>query len=164
MVFSTSLTIAIMSFFNDPSRIPQSYGLRIALGLTVYFVVMNLAGLAHEVELRLLNLLILVTGVYLALKKFRETHEDHLNYFRALVTGVATAATGSLLFAGFMFLYMTIDDNLMRSIIANEPMGRFMNPYIASCVVALEGLFSGLLVTFILINFVATDEVNEPQG
>lgn len=153
-----------MSFFNDPNRIPQSYGLRIALGLTVYFVVMNLAGLAHEVELRLLNLLILVTGVYLALKKFRETHEDHLNYFRALITGVATAATGSLLFAMFMFLYMTIDESLMRSIIENEPMGRFMNPYIASCIVALEGLFSGLLVTFILINFVATDEVNEPQG
>lgn len=153
-----------MSFFNDPNRIPQSYGLRIALGLTVYFVVMNLAGLAHEVELRLLNLLILVTGVYLALRKFRETHEDHLNYFRALITGVATAATGSLLFAMFMFLYMTIDESLMRSIVENEPMGRFMNPYIASFIVALEGLFSGLLVTFILINFVATDEVNEPQG
>ena len=153
-----------MSFFSDPNRIPQSYGLRIALGLTVYFVVMNLAGLAHEVELRLLNLLILVTGVYLALKKFRETHEDHLNYFRALITGVATAATGSLLFAMFMFLYMTIDESLMRSIVENEPMGRFMNPYIASFIVALEGLFSGLLVTFILINFVATDEVNEPQG
>ena len=153
-----------MSFFNDPNRIPQSYGLRIALGLTVYFVLMNLAGLAHEVELRLLNLLILVTGVYLALKKFRETHEDHLNYFRALITGVATAATGSLLFAMFMFLYMTIDESLMRSIVENEPMGRFMNPYIASFIIALEGLFSGLLVTFILINFVATDEVNEPQG
>jgi hypothetical protein len=39
-----------------------------------------------------------------------------------------------------------------------------MNPYIASFIVALEGVFSGLLVTFILINFVATDEVNEPQG
>lgn len=153
-----------MSFFNDPNRIPQSYGLRIALGLTVYFVVMNLAGLAHEVELRLLNLLILVTGVYLALKKFRQTHEDRLNYFRALATGVATAATGSLLFAMFMFLYMTIDESLMRAIIENEPMGRFMNPYIVSCIVALEGLFSGLLVTFILINFIATDEVNEPQG
>lgn len=153
-----------MSFFNDPNRIPQSYGLRIALGLAAYFVVMNLAGLAHEVELRLLNLLILVAGVYLALKKFRETHEDHLNYFRALVTGVATAATASFLFAAFMFLYMTFDEGLMRSIVENEPMGRFMNPYIASFIVALEGLFSGLLVTFILINFLPTDEVNEPQG
>jgi hypothetical protein len=153
-----------MKFFNDPNYIPQSYGLRIAIGLIVYFTVMHLVGLSHAVELRLLNLLILVAGVYLALKKFREAHEDHLNYFRALITGVATAAIGSFIFAAFMFVYMSLDRSLMQSIIENEPMGRYMNPYIASFIVALEGLFSGLLVTFILINFVPTDEVNEPQG
>lgn len=153
-----------MSFFNDPKRIPQSYGLRIAIGLIAYFLVMHLLGYSHRVELRLLNLLILVTGVYLALKKFRETHEAHLNYFRALATGVATAAIGSFIFAAFLFVYMSLDTELMRSIVENEPMGRFLNPYIASFIVALEGVFSGLLVTFILINFVDTDEVNETQS
>lgn len=153
-----------MSFFNDPNRIPESYGLRIAVGLIVYFVVMHLTGLSHHVELRLLNLLILVTGVYLALKKFKETHGEHLNYFRALATGVSTAAIGSVLFAIFLFMYMKFDASLMESIEKNEPMGRYLNPYIASFIVALEGLFSGLLVTFILINYVHTDEVNEPQG
>lgn len=151
-----------MSFLNDPNRIPQSYGLRIAVGLIAYFLVMHFAGLSHRVELRLLNLLILVTGVYLALKRFKETHESHLHYFRALVTGVATAAIGSFIFAGFLFLYMSFDDALMQSIIQNEPMGRYLNPYMASFIVALEGVFSGLLVTFILINFVHTDEVNAP--
>jgi hypothetical protein len=154
----------MMRFLNDPNRIPESYGLRIAVGLIVYFVVMHLTGLSHHVELRLLNLLILVTGVYLALKKFRETHGAQLNYFRALATGVSTAAIGSFIFAGFLFAYMKLDASLMTSIVENEPMGRYLNPYIASFIVALEGLFSGLLVTFILINYIATDEVNEPQG
>jgi hypothetical protein len=153
-----------MGFFNDPNRIPESYGIKIGVGLIVYFTIMHLTGLSHHVELRLLNLLILVTGVYLALKKFRDSHSDHLNYFRALITGVATAAIGSLIFAAFLFAYMKIDTSLMESIVKNEPMGRYLNPYIAAFIVALEGLFSGLLVTFILINFVATDEVNEPQG
>ena len=153
-----------MSFLNDPSRIPQSYGLRIAVGLITYFLIMHFVGLSHRVELRLLNLIILVAGVYLALKKFRETHEDHLNYFRALAPGVSTAAIGSAVFAAFLFVYMSVDESLMLSIRDNEPMGRFMNPYIAAFIVALEGFFSGLLVTFILINFVQTDEVNEPQG
>jgi hypothetical protein len=153
-----------MSFFSNPDRIPESYGLRIAFGLILYFVLMHFAGLSHRVELRLLNLLILVAGVFLALKQFRQTHSDHLNYFRALVTGVSTAAIGSFIFSAFLFIYMSLDASLMQSIIDNEPMGRYMNPYIASFIVALEGLFSGLLVTFILINFVATDEVNEPQG
>ena len=151
-----------MSFFNDPNRIPQSYGLRIAVGLIVYFLIMHFIGYSHRVELRLLNLLILVTGVYLALKKFKETHDSQLHYFRALVTGVATAAIGSFIFAIFLFVYMSVDDSLMQSIIENEPMGRYLNPYMASFIVALEGVFSGLLVTFILINYVHTDEVNAP--
>lgn len=153
-----------MSFFSNPNRIPESYGVRIALGLIIYFVIMHFIGLSHRVELRLLNLFILVGGVYLALKKFRQTHGDQLNYFRALATGVSTAAIGSVIFSAFLFVYMSLDESLMLSIIENEPMGRYMNPYIASFIVALEGLFSGLLVTFVLINFVATDEVNEPQG
>lgn len=153
-----------MSFFNNPDRIPESYGIRIGAGLIVYFVIMHFTGLSHHVELRLLNLLILVAGVYLALSKFRETHGAHLNYFRALVTGVSTAAIGSFIFAAFLFGYMKLDTSLMASIVKNEPMGRYLNPYIASFIVALEGVFSGLLVTFVLINFVTTDEVNEPQG
>jgi hypothetical protein len=151
-----------MSFFNNPNRIPESYGLRIGVGLTVYFLVMHFTGLSHHVELRLLNLLILVAGVYFALKKFKETHGSNLNYFRALVTGVATGAIGSVIFAVFLFMYMKLDPALMESIVKNEPMGRYLNPYIASFIVALEGLFSGLLVTFILINYVHTDEVNIP--
>lgn len=150
-----------MSFLNNPDRIPESYGLRIAAGLIGFFLIMKLVGLSHHVELRLLNLFILVGGVYMALKKFKETHHDRLNYFRGLVTGVATGAVGSLVFALFLFLYMQLDTDLMQSIIENEPMGRYMNPYIASFIVALEGVFSGLLVTFILINYVSTDEVNQ---
>ena len=148
-----------MSFFNDPNRIPENYGVRIALGLIVYFVVMHFISLGHHVELRLLNLLILAGGIYFGLKKFKETHGKHLNYFRALVTGVATGAVGSVLFALFMFIYMKLDSSLMDSIIKNEPMGRYLNPYMASFIVALEGVFSGLLVTFVLLNYFTTDEV-----
>jgi hypothetical protein len=43
-------------------------------------------------------------------------------------------------------------------------MGRYLNPYITAFMVALEGLFSGLLFTFIIINYVETDDVNDPQG
>lgn len=153
-----------MSFFNDPKRISESYGLRIALGLIAFFLIMKVAGLAHEVELRLLNVVILVVGVYYALKKFKQTHEDHLNYFRGLITGVATGAVGSLIFAVFLFLWMKIDSGMMQQIVDHDPMGRYLNPYIAAFIVALEGLFSGLLATFVLLNWVNTDDVNDPAG
>ena len=151
-----------MSFFNDPNRIPENYGLRIAAGLIVYFVIMKVVGLSHHVELRLMNLVILTAGIYLALKKFKLTHTDHLNYFRGLIMGVATGGIGSLVFGIFLFVYMQLDADMMQSIIENEPMGRYLNPYMASFIVVLEGFFSGLLVTFVLLNWVATDEVNDP--
>lgn len=151
-----------MSIFTNPNRIPENYGLRIAVGLIVYFFIMKFAGLTHVVELRLLNLAILILGIYLALKKFKSTHEEHLNYFRALSTGVTAGAIASLVFGLFLFVWLNIDTDMMRSIEEHDPMGRFLNPYIAAFIVALEGVFSGLLVTFILINYINTDEVNDP--
>jgi hypothetical protein len=125
---------------------------------------MKVVGLVHHYELRFLNVFIQVGGIYFALKKFKETHEEHMNYFRGLITGVATGAIASGIFAIFLFAYMSIDSTLMQGIIENEPMGRYLNPYIAAFMVALEGLFSGLLFTFIIINYVDTDDVNDPQG
>ncbi len=150
-----------MSFFNNPNRIPENYGLRIAVGLIIYFLTMHFLGLAHHVALRMLNLVILATGIYFGLKKFKELHNQHINYFRALVTGVAIGAIGSVVFALFMFIYMQLDPGMMQAIIENEPMGRYLNAYMASFIVALEGIFSGLLVTFVLINYLTTDEVGQ---
>jgi hypothetical protein len=153
-----------MSLFTDPKRIPENYGIKIAAGLIGFFLVMKLVGLGHHTELRLLNLFILTAGVFFGLKKFKETHEDHLNYFRALVTGVSMSAIGSAIFAVFLFIWMMADESMMQAVKENEPMGEHLNAYMASFVVALEGTFSGLLVTFVLINWVTTDDVNDPVG
>lgn len=150
-----------MSVFTDPKRIPENYGLKIGAGLIVFFLLMKVVGLVHIYELRFLNVIIQVAGIYYALKKFKETHGQHINYFRALVTGVSTGAIASLIFAIFLFTYLMMDNALMLDIIEKEPMGRYLNPYIAAFMVALEGVFSGLLFTFILINYITTDEVSD---
>lgn len=153
-----------MGLFSDPKHIPENYGIKTAVGMIAYFLVMRILGLHHHVELRMLNLVIQSVGVFYALRKFRSSHSDHLNYFRGLVTGVTTGAVASVLFAVFMFLYMQLDTDLMQSIIDNEPMGHYLNPYIASFIVALEGVFSAMLVTFVLLNYIGTDDVNDPAG
>lgn len=147
---------------NNPNRIPEKYGLIIAACLIFFFLIMRVAGFGHQAELRLLNLVIMTIGVYFALKKFKQTHSDRLNYFRGLIMGVATGGIGSLIFAAFLFIYMKLDTGLMQSIMENEPMGRYLNPYIAAFIVLLEGFFSGLFVSFVILNWVATDEVSAP--
>lgn len=150
-----------MSLFTNPSRIPENFGIKIGGGLIAYFLIMQLSPWGHIVELRLFNLVIQTVGIYFALKKFKESHGSHLNYFRALITGVNTAAIGSLIFSLFLFVYMKVDNRFMVSIVSTEAMGRYLNPYISAFIVLLEGVFSGLLVTFVLINYLDTDEVSE---
>jgi hypothetical protein len=147
---------------NNPNRIPENYGLRIATALILFFLIMKLLGFVHHAELRLLNVVILTLGTFLALKKFKHTHSGHLNYFRGLIVVVATGAVASLIFGVFLFIYMKLDTDLMQSIKDNEPMGRYLNAYMAAFIVVLEGFFSGLLVTFVILNWVTTDEVSAP--
>lgn len=149
------------SLWNRPDRIPEIYGSIIALGLAVYFFLMYAMGLVHVIELRLLNLVIMLGGIYFALRQYKKTHDGHLNYFRALSTGVATAVIGASTFAAFLLIYLKIDANLMRSIIENEPMGRYLNEYVAAAVVAMEGVFSGFTMTYLLLNYVETDKATE---
>lgn len=98
----------------------------------------------------------------MALKRFKESHNGQIDYLRGMVTGIATSAIGSVVFAVFLFIYMQMDSEMMRFIIENEPMGMYMNPYIASFIVGFEGIFSGLLATFMLMNYLNTKESNQP--
>jgi hypothetical protein len=150
-----------LNLWNRPDRIPEIYGTLITLGLIVYFFAMYALGLVHVIELRLLNLLIMLAGIYLALKQYKRTHDGHLNYFRGLTVGVASSVIGASTFAAFLLIYLKIDQNLMRSIIEQEPMGRFLNEYIAAAVVTLEGVFSGFTVTYLLLNYIGTDKATE---
>jgi hypothetical protein len=100
-------------------------------------------------------------GIYGAMKQYKRTHDGHLNYFRGLTVGVATSAIGAATFAVFLLLYLKIDANLLRSIIENEPMGRYLNEYIAAAMVTIEGIFSGFTMTYLLLNYVETDKATE---
>ena len=144
-------------------RLDVYYGLCIALGLILYFLLMRLIGLVHVVELRVFNLVIMVTGLNAAFKKFRTTDINRqFNYMRAFIFGISTSVVGSLAFAIFLFIYISfIDRQLMLSIIENEPMGRFLNPYVASFIVTVEGILSGILATFILINVKNASDIED---
>jgi hypothetical protein len=145
-----------MKIWNRGTRIPEIYGTLIFLGLLLYFFVSYFTGWIHIIELRLLNLVFLLVGVYFALKQYQRTHRGQIDYFHAFTTGMATSAIGTLTFSVFLLIYLSIDKNLMQSIAENQPLGFYLDPYISSFMVSLEGIFSGLFVTFLLSNYLAT--------
>lgn len=148
------MRIGNTSVWDIATRISQIYGTLIALALIVFFFLMYLVGLSGVIELRLFNLVFVAIGVYFAMKQYRRTHGGQMDYFHAFTTGMATVAIGVFTFAVFLLIYLHIDKNFMDQI-AEQPLGIYLNPYIASFVVLLEGVFSGLFVTFLLSNYLA---------
>jgi hypothetical protein len=145
-------------------QISQIYGTLIFLGLTVYFFLMYAFGLIHVIELRFFNLLIMLAGIYYSIVQYRRTHLGEISYFRALTLGTATAFIGTTTFGFFLFFFLKLEGNLMRSIHENEAIGPYLNPYIAACVVMVEGIFSGFGLSYILTNFISTEKANVAQG
>jgi hypothetical protein len=145
-------------------EITQIYGTLITLGLIVYFFLMYAVGIIHVIELRLLNLFIMLAGVYFAMKQYRRTHDGNINYFRALTVGTATSSIASATFALFLFIFLKVEGNLMLQIQVNEPLGPYLNEYISSYAVLLEGMFSGFGISYLLVNYMHTDYATEPNG
>jgi hypothetical protein len=142
------------------TRIPEIYGTYIFLGLVAYFFICYLFGVIHVLELRLFNFVIMCAGVYYAMRQYRRTHNDHINYFKALTIGVSSSFIGTSTFVLFLFLIFSLNGNMYQEIIKNAPMGEHLDKYIATSAVWFEGMFSGFMATFILINFIETDSVN----
>lgn len=153
-----------MNIWNRSTYIPEIYGTLIFLGLLLYFFVMYAVGLIHVVELRFLNLLMMVAGVYGAIKQYRRTHDGHMNYFRALTIGTLAAVIGTSTFSLFLFFFLRFDSEMMESIRNSQTISRFLNPYIASFAVFYEGIFSGFGLAYLLANYMHTDDVADPIG
>ena len=135
----------------------EKYGLITAIGLIALFFLMKLIGVVHVIELRALNFFVLATGVIMALRYFSKTKPESFTYLKGLGLGVLTAIIASVSFGLFVFIYTNfIDPAFMQSIVENEPFGQYLNPYIVGVAVAVEGIASGLILAFIIMNYMDT--------
>lgn len=141
-----------------PNRLPQIYGVLIALGLIAYFWLANIFGFINIPEFRLFNVVIQTAGIYQACKQFRKMHAGSINYFRAMAIGFITSTIGTTLFAMFLFVLFQIDKALFESIIRDEPLRTYLTVYMATFAVWTEGMVSGTVATFLLTNIMDSDQ------
>jgi len=128
------------------------YGLYTTGVLIAYFLIMKLLGLVHVVELRAMNLVILVGGILLALRYFKKKNEV-IVYLQGIGLGLLTSAVAVVTFALFVFIYLQIDIDFLVLIKQKESFGEYLNPYILAFVVALEGTASGFIATFVIMQY-----------
>jgi len=138
-------------------KISIKYGLLTALGLVLYFFLMKLLGLAHILELRFFNAVILAVGIIFAIKAVKLMKEGNLGYFQGLGTAFLTAFIATVIFAAFMVFYIkTSDDGLMDVLTADDLFGGRVSAtpgLVVFMVLMVEGMISGFMIGFIAMQY-----------
>ena len=130
------------------------YGGLMALALVGFFLLMKAFGLEHNLELRALNLFILFSFVLMSIDNYEKSHPENFAYLKGLGMGLLTAAIGVLSFASLVILYITvINPSFMEIIQQNEPFGDFLNPLLVGCTIVIEGMASGFLATYAIMQY-----------
>ncbi|MGJ3233930.1 DUF4199 domain-containing protein [Marivirga sp.] len=122
-------------------------GIAVFIGLVAYFLIMKAVGLEHNLELRAFNLIIMGGGVFFSVKSIKEKNED-FDYFKGIGTGMLTALSASLAFAIFIFIYLMSNPEFMKEIKDVEPFGNYLNAFLISFIIIMEGTGSGFFLSY----------------
>ncbi len=139
-------------------KVALRYGLYTCAGLIVYFLMMKVIGLVHIIELRSLNLFIMLAGLWLSMNYYKRYSSSHMNYFEGIGLGALTAAIAVIPFSVFLLFYMLVDVGFMETIRANEDFGQWLNPYLLAFIITFEGMVSGLMASFVLMQYLKKKE------
>ncbi len=131
-------------------------GLLISVVFVLYFLLMKALGLLHVTEYRFLNVLILIAGLVITFRNYMsETAASTISYLNGLVLGVLTSLSAFITFTIFIFIYFTfIDPEILLKIGESAVMlGNSPSAVYASIAVMVEGFTSGLIISFILMQY-----------
>ncbi|MBX2841738.1 MAG: DUF4199 domain-containing protein [Flammeovirgaceae bacterium] len=142
----------------------RKYGLLMAAGFVFYFLFMKLIGMHDIVELRVFNFLILIGGVAFSIHQSLKHNPETFGYFEGLRVGFITSAIGVTTFAIFIFFYLAfIDVEFMMWIKDKVPLGTYLDPFSIMVTIEVEGIASGFLATFIIMQY-EKGHVNTPEN
>ena len=132
----------------NPDKLHFRYGMVIAAILIAYFLVLKLFGLHENPWLRLINGAIVAYGIYAVIRYRRLLERDKFQYYSGFKTGIYTGFLATLIFVGFMGLYMFHLDtgfaaNVMKSWMSDYNQG----PGILLFVLVVEGFASTVVLT-----------------
>jgi hypothetical protein len=132
--------------------------------MIIYFLLMALLGLAHIAELRFLNFVIAAGGAVGAIKYYMNKTGSHIKYLEGLTLSFVSIIVGAVLFALFIFFYFSkINPELLDVIRMDAPvMGKYLTPFSASITVIAEGIVSGLILSFSLMQYFKDDTLHSP--
>ncbi|MHA7056627.1 DUF4199 domain-containing protein [Aquimarina sp. M1] len=102
------------------STIPVKYGVLIAIGLIVYFLLLSLIGVQTNPIFSLGNGIIVALGLYKAMKDYKLEKASAFEYQKGFMAGLFTGFNATLIFTIFFAIYVTnINTDFLPEMLAN---------------------------------------------
>ncbi len=131
-----------------------TYGILTAIALIAYFLFMKLFGLETQVWLRIFNFVILGGAIFILLNRRIRRDPAGVGYFGGLGMGIRLTVTAIVVFVLFLAVYVNfIDAHFLEVVEASKMWGADMTMDQVAVGILIEGVVSGVIITFILMQF-----------
>ncbi|EZH74876.1 membrane protein [Aquimarina atlantica] len=129
------------------STIPVTYGLLIAAGLIVYFLLLSLIGVQTKPVFSLGNGIIVALGLYKAMKNYKQEKGSDFEYQKGFMAGLFTGFNATIVFIIFFAIYVTnINTNFLPEMLANWS----SHYHVGVGIVVFVAAVMGFATTFVL--------------
>lgn len=130
-------------------------GLLTTLFLIVYFLLMRMLGLTGYSSAWLFNLLILFVGINYCYRYYRKQTDPDMGYLPGMMLGAELAVVSVVTYTAFIYLYFAfIDPAHLTALNGNILfMTENSSPIRAAFVTFIEGLSSGIVISFIMMQY-----------
>jgi amino acid transporter len=142
---------------NYIERLATRYGIMMTAALVGFFLLMKAFGLEHNLELRALNIVILFSFVLMAVDRYKKDSPSQFKYLKGIGLGLLTSAIGVLTFAALVFIYIAVLNPAFMDVIrAREPFGIYLNPFLVTFTIIIEGMGSGFFASYAVMQYYKT--------
>lgn len=132
------------------------YALFTGGALIAYFLLMKLAGLETNFYLRSLNLIIMIAAIFFLYRNtFVRGGEEGVGYLQGLLMGVQLTVISVVIFIVFLGIYIKFLDPGFMQILESTGLWATSGISVTQAVIGIlvEGLASGFMVSFILMQY-----------
>lgn len=141
------------------------YGIFTALVMIAYTVIAALAGFIGNIEAGALNVLIIMTGVVLAIRHLSVVKGRHLGYLQGFGTGIITALVASVLLGASFWLLGGITQQAVMETRARDLFGADLGILISGLGIILLGTMTGVITSLIAMQYYrVSDETSESEN
>lgn len=141
----------------DQQLTSEKNGLRMgvltALGLIVYTGVAALVGFLGSLEAGALDIVLLATGVVLAIRRLKRACGERMSYFGGFSTGIITALVASGLLGVFFWLLGGISQTAVQQIEARDLFGADLGVLISGLGIILLGTMTGVITSLVAMQY-----------